>query len=115
MSSSDSEPQPAKARPGKRKKSDEELPQLTPEQLQKIVLKQITEGAGLCKEMERALQGNPAPELETLLKLHRVLILKYSLEAEVKPEQLSFVKDLMKPVMDWARLEEERKRRQLAE
>ena len=54
-------------------------------------------------------------ELETLIKLHRVLVLKLSLEADGAPELLKLAKDLMKPVMDWARLQEKRKDRALAE
>lgn len=55
------------------------------------------------------------PELETIIKLHRVLILRFSLEAEISPDLLKLVDGLMKPVMDWARLEEKRKERELEE
>jgi hypothetical protein len=65
--------------------------------------------------VERQLGESPAPELETLIKLYRVLILKFSLEANVAPELFKLVCDLMKPVMDWARLQEKRKERELAE
>jgi len=82
-----------------------------PEQL----LEQIRVGAEQCAEVERQLARHPAPELETLIKLHRVLVLKFSLEAETAPELLKLVKDLMKPVMDWAELQEKGKQRELAE
>lgn len=76
---------------------------------------QITHGGRLCAEVERVLSQNPAPELETLIKLYRVLILKFSLEANVSPGLFQLVCNLMKPVMEWARLEEKRKERELAE
>jgi hypothetical protein len=81
---------------------------------QEQLLEQIALGAQQCREVERQLSSCPAPELETIIKLHRVLILKFSAEAKAAPEMLKLVKDLMKPVMDWARLEEKRKDRELA-
>lgn len=83
--------------------------------LQQKLLSQIRRGAALCREIERNLTGNPAPELETLIKLFRVIILKLSLEANAAPDLLKLVNDLMKPVLDWARLEEKRKEREFAE
>src|SRR5262249_26365541 len=83
--------------------------------LQEKLLEQISRGAALCREIERGLAGNPAPALETLIKLFRVLILKMSVEANLAPDVLKVVNDLMKPVLDWARLEEKRKEREFAE
>ena len=83
--------------------------------LQQKLLNQISRGAALCREIERSLAGNPAPELETLIKLFRVIILKLSIEANAAPDLLKLVNDLMKPVLDWARLEEKRKGREFAE
>jgi hypothetical protein len=88
---------------------------IDPEQLQAELLSQITHGARLCAEVEAKLSQNPTPELETLIKLYRVLILKFSLEAEVAPGLFRLANDLMKPVLDWARLQEKRKERELAE
>jgi len=86
-----------------------------PEAGQETVLDQIAQGARLCGEIEGQFGKNPPPELETLLKLHRVLILKFSLEANASQDLLRLVRDLMKPVMDWAQLQEKRKLRELAE
>lgn len=83
--------------------------------LQTKLLDQISRGAAQCREIERNLAGNPAPELETLIKLFRVIILKLSVEANVAPDLLKLVNALMKPVLDWARLEEKRKEREFAE
>lgn len=44
-----------------------------------------------------------------------MLILKFSLEAEVAPDLFRLANDLMKPVLDWARLQEKRRERELAE
>lgn len=82
---------------------------------QQAILDQISSGAALCLEIERQLAGNPAPGLETLIKLYRVIILKLSVEANVAPGLLKLVNDLMKPVIDWERLEEKRKDREFAE
>ncbi|MGH7967952.1 MAG: hypothetical protein ACREIC_04410 [Limisphaerales bacterium] len=85
------------------------------EQLREELLAQITHGGRLCAELESQLGKNPPPELETLIKLYRVMILKFSAEANVAPEIFKLVTDLMKPVMDWARLQEKRRERELAE
>ena len=82
---------------------------------QEKLLNQISRGAALCREIEQSLAGNPAPEPETLIKLMRVIILKLSVQAKAAPDRLRLVKDLMKPVLDWARLEEQRKGREFAE
>ncbi len=82
---------------------------------QGALLAQIADGARQYQELERQFGEHPPPELETLLKLHRLLILKFSLEAEGAPEMVRLVKDLMKPVIDWAQLQEQRRKRELAE
>ncbi len=83
--------------------------------IQENLLNQIAQGAKLCHEVEREFGDNPAPELETVIKLHRLMILKLSAEAHVKPQLLSHVHSLTKSALDWARLEEKRKDRELAE
>jgi hypothetical protein len=79
------------------------------------LLDQIAQGAELCRDIERKLAQHPAPELETLIRLHRMLILKLSVEAEGAPAMLKLASDLMKPLLDWARLEEKRREIALAE
>jgi hypothetical protein len=83
--------------------------------VQERVLDQIGEAARLCRELEQHFAGHPAPELGTIIKLHRVLLLKLSAQTDLAPELLDMVKELIKPVMDWERLEEKRKDRELAE
>ena len=90
-------------------------PELSHHEIKQKLLNQINRGAALCAEVERRLAGNAAPELETLIKLFRVIILKLSVEANVAPDLLKLVNDLIKPVLDWARLEEKRKEREFSE
>jgi len=84
------------------------------ERLREQLLEQIAAGARQCAEVERALGDNPRPMLETLIKLHRMLIMKLSLEADTAPATLKWVKELMKPVLEWARLNEQRQAREAA-
>jgi hypothetical protein len=79
------------------------------------ILDLIAEAARHCQEVEQQFSAHPPPELETVIKLHRVLLMRYSLEAEKKPEVLKELREVMKPVMDWAALQERRKQRELAE
>ena len=79
------------------------------------LLEQINASARHCHEVERQFGNNPPPELETLIKVHRVIILQLSAQKEFKPETVRQITALMKPVMDWARLQEQVKARELAE
>jgi hypothetical protein len=99
--------------PPKSRTSD--LPPDDPEELQERLLEQIAEGGKLCQEIESRLRQHHSPELETIIKLHRVLVLSLSAEAQAMPERFHLVSSLMRPVMEWARLEEKRKVRELAE
>jgi hypothetical protein len=83
--------------------------------LQEHLLAQIAYAANHCAEIERAFGENPPPELETLIRVYRVLILKLSAEAQSKPDQLKLAISLMKPVLDWARFEDARNQRDRAE
>jgi hypothetical protein len=84
-------------------------------QLQESLLARIAQGAALCRELDAQLGQHPAPELETIIKLYRVLLLKLSAEVQAVPDLRHLVSTLMKPVMDWARLEEKRKDREWVE
>ena len=85
------------------------------QQFRRQLLDQISAAARHCLEVEQEFGRNPPPELETLIKLHRVLILQLSTQTNSNPETARLVTALMKPVMDWARLQEHRKERELAE
>ena len=83
--------------------------------LQEQLLAQIAYAASHCAEIERAFGDNPPPELDTLIKVYRVLILKLSAEAQANPDQLKLAISLMKPVLDWERFEDARNERERAE
>jgi hypothetical protein len=74
------------------------------QRLQSSLLQQIASGAQQCKEVEKQFGSNPAPEVDTLIKLHRVLILNLTTQGNANPELLDQVNALMKPVLDFAKL-----------
>ncbi|HEV2207317.1 MAG TPA: hypothetical protein VG167_00965 [Verrucomicrobiae bacterium] len=74
--------------------------------LQDRLLEQIASGARQCQDVEKALGKSGAPELNTLIKLHRVLILKLSTEGNADPEKLELVNRMMREVQKFARLEQ---------
>jgi hypothetical protein len=82
-------------------------------EIQEQLLDQIEEGAKLCRKVEAQLRAHPAPGLETIVELYRVLVLKLSGELQAQPQTLTLINALIKPVLDWERLEEKRKDREL--
>jgi len=80
---------------------------------QEQLLEQIGEGAKLCRKVEAQLRAHPAPGLETIVQLYRVLVLKLSGDLQAQPETLALINALMRPVLDWERLEDKRKDREL--
>ncbi len=82
---------------------------------EEALLERLGRGAQYCRKIEDQLAAHAGPELETIMKLHRLIILKLSTQAEVRPDLWDILKDLMKPVMDWARLQEQQKEREFAE
>jgi hypothetical protein len=79
------------------------------------MLRQLEQGAKYCQAVERQLAKYTCPELDTIMKLHRVLILRLSTLAEANAPLWDVVKDLMKPVMDWAKIQEQQKEREFTE
>lgn len=80
--------------------------------LQERLLGQITSGARQCKEVERAFAGNPAPELETIVKLHRVLAMQLATAGVADPALLEMAERSTRLVLEFAKVED--KRSQLA-
>lgn len=74
---------------------------LRQERLQSRLLSQIASGADQCREVEKQFGKNPAPELETLIKLHRVLILQLSTKGNADPEFLKLADQLMRTAMEF--------------
>ena len=69
--------------------------------LQDKLLAQIASGARQCKEVEKQFGKNPAPELDTLIKLHRVLILQLSTQGNADPEFLKLADQLMRTALEF--------------
>jgi len=82
---------------------------------QEALLRQIATGARQHQEVLREFARHPAPELETIIALHRVLILKLSTQANADPRLIELVGQMMRPVMEHARLVEKRRELELAE
>ena len=68
---------------------------------QETLLQQIASGAEQVKEVEAQFGKSPAPELETLIKLHRVLILQLSTQGNADPEFLRLADQLMRTAMEF--------------
>ncbi|MDE2099100.1 MAG: hypothetical protein KGL39_17735 [Patescibacteria group bacterium] len=73
---------------------------------QEQLLARITTGSQQIRDVEQEFAKNPAPALETLIKLHRVLILRLSTEATDDTEKLELVNRMMREVQKFARLEQ---------
>ena len=82
---------------------------------EEFLLDRIASGARQCREVEAQFAQNPAPELETIIKLQRVLIMRLSTQAQVEPEMIELVARLTKPTMEYAKLMEKRRELELAE
>jgi hypothetical protein len=83
--------------------------------MQESLLAQITSGARQCKDVETQFAATPAPELETLIKLHRVLIMKLSTQANADPSLVETIFFMMKNVLEYSKIQEKRKDREFAE
>lgn len=73
--------------------------QLLHKREQERLLGQIVTGARQVREVENEFSKNPAPELETLIKLHRVLILQLSTQGNTEPEFLKLADQLTNTVL----------------
>jgi hypothetical protein len=65
------------------------LAKLRQQRAQESLLSSIVSGADQCRRVESEFARNPAPELETLVKLHRVLILNMTTQAARDPKEFA--------------------------
>jgi hypothetical protein len=81
------------------------------------LLEQIGVAAQLCREVEQEFGQEPAPVLETLIKLHRMLVMNLAGAMRAKPNagDMRLLTSLMKAVMEFGRIEEKRADRAFAE
>lgn len=77
------------------------LERLRSERRQAALLAKITSGARQAEEVEKQFAKNPAPALETIIKLHRVLALQLATQSEDNPELMDAANTLTKTVMDY--------------
>jgi hypothetical protein len=68
-------------------------------ELQSKVLTSISSAAEQCREVEQAFAKNPAPAVETLIKLHRVLTFQLTRQAAADPELLTLADKFTKTVL----------------
>jgi hypothetical protein len=65
------------------------------------LLAQITTGAALHKRVKEQFATDAPPELQTLIDLHRVLIMQFSTQAATSPKMLELADRSMRTVMDY--------------
>ena len=67
----------------------------------RAMLAQIATGAKQSKEIEAAFAKNPAPELETLIKLQRVIVLQLSTQGAANPDMVKLADQLTNTVISF--------------
>jgi DNA-binding phage protein len=65
------------------------------------ILSQITNGARQSADVEKQFSKNPAPQLDTIIKLHRVMIMQLATQSVDNPELIQITNNLTKTVMDF--------------
>ena len=71
------------------------------QEMQDKLLAQISSGAAQCRAVQKQFGENAPPEIETLIKIHRVLILKLATAGQADPELLKLADTLMRSVMEF--------------
>lgn len=79
----------------------EYLERLRSRRREAAILSQITNGARQSAEVEKQFGKNPAPQLDTIIKLHRVMIMQLATQAVDNPELITITNNLTKTVMDF--------------
>lgn len=72
--------------------------------LQERLLGQIASGARQCKEVEEEFAKNPAPGLEAIARLHRLLAFQLATNGVANPELLELSTKCTKVVLDYGKL-----------
>lgn len=84
------------------------------EQLQEIVLDRIATGAAAHAKVTKELEANPAPEIQTLIALIQNLIFTIATSGRGFIS-IDHVTGLMKPVLEWSRLQLKERETSVAE
>lgn len=73
------------------------------EQLERTILQRITDGSAAARQAEDFLAKNPAPALDTIIKLQRVLIMDLSARGAVDPATLGIIQKMVGTCLDHQR------------
>jgi hypothetical protein len=68
---------------------------------QKELLGEIVTSSNQCASVEKEFAKNPAPELETIIKLHRVLIFNLRTAGRENPDMIKLADQCTRTVMDY--------------
>lgn len=77
------------------------------------VLAFISSGAHMTRQIEAAYQENPAPEIETLIKLCKTLVMQLSVQGATDPQQLQVANSLFGSVLEFLKIQEKAEDRKL--
>ena len=68
---------------------------------QRRVLGDITSGAEHCREIDQAFAKNPAPQLETVIKVFKVVIMQLATKGTAEPEFLKLADQLSRTAIEF--------------
>lgn len=72
------------------------------------ILSFIAGGAQMSQKIESAYQENPAPAIETLVKVSRTLVMQLQVQGATDPEKLEMANALFKNVLDFLKLQDKK-------
>jgi len=70
------------------------------DRMRERILERVSSGAQLSGELEAAFREHAAPQIETLIKLLKVLVMQASVDGGTDPKLLMLVPQLMRPVLE---------------
>lgn len=79
------------------------------------LLHSIATGAQLCRKLDAEMGANPPPELDTIMRLNRVLIMSLSTTGQANPEHLQMADRMTRTVLEHMKVLEKRQDRALME
>lgn len=77
------------------------LEELRSQRTQKQILGDIVSGSAKCREIDAAFAKNPAPELQSIISLLKVLIMQLATEGRVERESLKLADQLTRTAMEF--------------
>jgi hypothetical protein len=77
------------------------LRDLRSRKLQERILTKVATGAEHVRKLEAAFAANPAPELETIMRLQRVLVMELATNGQADPKLLGLADQLTRTVLEY--------------